>query len=214
MRSTLFALCLAFLLAFAIEFVGCEKLGKLGMFKMNRSSNEIKNDFKVFLTKMQVRRVPLAKKTSELSLTELYKDRRELQELVSNMEQELKNMGKGSSILRKSEILSHIPKDDDLESSSVKAKIKELGANKMNNLQASLDQRRAQLEQVHSEIARAKEIIKNPDAYISIPEHFAENPEEYRDNERQLLIKDRENMLWRQQISNEEIVPTWIEDNW
>lgn len=217
--SLIFAigLTLAISLVFMSSPVSSTNVLKGTSFKFlsDHSSSEIKNDFKVFLTKLKVRRVPLAKKRSEISLTKLYKDQRELKEEIANLEEDLNNIDRRRETVGKAELLSRLPKDNDVKSKSVQAKVKELALNKIKDMEQTLEQRKSQLAEIENDIQEAKEIAKNPEAYISIPKDFAkEDPDTVRENETQILIKDRENMLWRQQILNKEIEPTWITDGW
>lgn len=177
------------------------------------STKEIKNNIKVFLTKMKVRRVPLATARTERLLSELYKEEREIKDEIEELE---KNLSRAQATRRyKAAATPNYLTDLDSAPnvnpivSRAQAKVKELSSYKIREL----EEKKARLSGIEKKISDAKVILKNPENYIMVPSEYGADPQEQRNYERELLIRDRENMLYRNQIARQLVeAPFWMID--
>lgn len=199
-------------------------LSKLDVTKLaTKSSRELKNDFKVLLTDMKLRQVPLSKDRSERALSKLYAQEEELKEQVEKVESDLRrvtlNSGKKIDImeLKSKQEMAKNPK-------ASKHRMSLLTQKKIDEWQKEYDTKSKELEILRNKIADLKNIINNKGDYISVPKNFGVfDPVEQREREREVLLLDRENMEMRNAINDELIsgkdpskmeLPTWMADNW
>lgn len=146
---------------------------------------ETKNNFKVFLTNMKVRNVPLAKESSENYLARLYKLEHNLKEDIEGLQKNLV-----------------------LEDRSLFAE-----AN-VDLLKSTLEDKNHQLLEVQTKISETKKVIKDPKNSIMVPRNYGLDPAEQREREKEQLIRDRENSNYRSDVLEGKIQPSWLIDEW
>lgn len=178
------------------------------------STEQISNNIKIFLTKMKIREVPLAKARSEQSLSDLYNEERELENYIEEVE---KNMEKTVASNLRIRTNSEGNNDEQQQTSE------SLAANKIQSKIAKfadfkakeLEQSKFRLTEVKKRIADAKFISKHPENYILVPQCSTTDPKAQQEYERQVLIRDRENMHYRHRLATAHIrPPLWMTDEW
>lgn len=180
------------------------------------SGKEIKNNLKVMLTNMKLRKVPIAKKRSERTLSRLYREERELGEQIKELETNLAQVSQGKrrttyTMLEVRPANHGQPRGDD--GLRPAARVTQLTEAKIDEWETTLKAKREQLDDVRKKIAEAKEIIKNPEDYVSVPTDYGRDPAGQRAREKELLVKDRENMSFREQVQTGQVAPLWITDS-
>jgi len=182
-------------------------------FLIDASPKEIRTNFKIFLTNMKIRPVPLAKKRSERLLSKLYKEERilkeEIEELEKNLNRITNNMARGA--IKVLEVKGDLKKSSD--PSRPRAVVTQLTTSRIDEWKTSLEAKRRQFLNLRAKIMETKNIIKDPENYISIPSNYGQNPEEQREREKEVLIADRKNMQYRADIIQEKATPSWLTDD-
>lgn len=170
------------------------------------SAEEIKNNAKILLTKLNIRDIPAAQDRAEKYLAKLFKEERELKAEIEDIQKNLDYC----AFTRKTRRTDIRFNAADIRKSDAAHKVLQLTNMRM----ADLDEKKAYLISIQNAIVETKKIIKNPENYIFVPTNFGKDPEGQRDMERELLIKDRENMQFRYQVAAGEIdAPLWMTDS-
>lgn len=176
------------------------------------SPHEIKNNIKLFLTRMKIRDVPLAKHRSEQVLSDLFKEERELEDYIEEVEKNMEKTSANNLRLRlNEEYEEQVQNAEGTMNNKVQSRIAQLADFKAKEL----EQNRLRLAEVKKRIADAKFISKHPENYIVVPQQRCVDPKAQQDFERQVLIRDRENMHYRHRLAIGRIPPPlWLTDEW
>lgn len=189
------------LLLLLVAIVGSDI--SLDTFTPDASADEMVNNVKVFLSDIKIRRVPLAKRRAEKALDDLYAEKRALDEEFKGLEKKLARLspiGKGFIQMSTESVVSNT--------------IYQTTQANIAKWEASFKEKEYRLKEIKEEIEEANRIARHPHTYVSVPVHYGRDPVAEQERERDLLIQDRENMLYRGKIVTGEIKPLWLVDEW
>lgn len=217
-------LCIAIVLALVSSY-GLTGLAKSSITKLIKSEKTVKEltvDMKLFLTKMKLRRVPLAKRRSEKLLAKLYREERSVNEQIANLKRNLHNVHDRTRnhFARVIEVERVSPRDKSDEDRPINMqnlmKVSELTQGRIDSWRGELKQKEHEHAEIRAKIDEAKKIIKNPESYISVPSKYNHlDPEEEQERERENLLRDRINIQYRAQMEAGQVeTPLWISDDW
>ena len=192
----------------------------------------MRNELKIFFTNINLRRVPLAQKHAERSLSRLYKEEKVLLEEISALRNNLRivDNNKVRNGMRVLVIDGQIGRDESTARRRVRPNSDSEGAPtnsrprfhlssvtgpKIEEWRQSLETKEAQYKELRARIEDTKNIIREPDNYVSVPNNYGRlKPEKVREQERQELLRDREAMEWRRLIAEGRETPSWMTDEW
>lgn len=225
MKASLWTLVLVAVLTFACvslhDAAGTQTNSLTKRIVPGKSGEELKINFKLFLVKMKLRRVPLTKERTEKLLTKLLSQERLAKESISKIESNLKVISDKSK--RKNMLVFERQGSSDSSKSaggksltSTLMVAKELTQSRIDEWQAELEKKQRELQTIRDNIDKAKKIIRNPESFISVPHNYGHlDPEEVRKAERERLVEDRLNMELRAKVELGEMdPPLWLTDSW